>query len=52
MIAHKKQPPSASGIPVLGNVLDLVQDTRAFLTAKYLESGPIFRVRALRVNQT
>ncbi len=47
MTANKKQPPLAPGFPVLGNVLDLAKDTRAFLTAKYLELGPIYRVRAL-----
>ncbi len=42
-----KQPPLATGTPILGNVLDLAKDTRGFLTEKYLELGPIFRVRAL-----
>jgi cytochrome P450 len=41
------RPPLATGMPVFGNVLDLARDTRAFLTEKYLELGPIFRVRAL-----
>lgn len=42
-----KQPPSAAGLPLLGNVFDLAKDTRDFLTKTYLELGPIFRVRAL-----
>lgn len=43
----EKHPPLAAGLPLLGNVLDMAQETRAFLTAQYQQHGPVFRVRAL-----
>ncbi|ARV57260.1 hypothetical protein BZZ01_00225 [Nostocales cyanobacterium HT-58-2] len=47
---HHRQalrPPLAKGLPVLGNALDLAGDVGDFLRKKYLELGPVFRVRAL-----
>lgn len=41
------RPPLANGLPVLGNALDLAGDMGAFFRNKYLELGPIFRIRAL-----
>lgn len=46
------QPPLANGLPLIGNVLDLAQDTRAFLLAQYQIHGPVFRVRALNREYT
>lgn len=40
-------PPLANGLPVLGNTLDLAGDMGAFFRKKYLELGPIFRIRTL-----
>jgi cytochrome P450 len=46
------KPPLASGLPILGNVLDLARETRAFLLAQYQIHGPVFRVRALNREYT
>ena len=40
-------PPVARGLPILGNTLTMATDIRRFLTAQYLELGPVFRVRML-----
>ena len=40
-------PPVAPGFPVLGNTLSMARDIRRFLTAQYLELGPVFGVRML-----
>ena len=40
-------PPAARGLPVLGNTLSMATDIRRFLTAQYLDLGPVFGVRAL-----
>ena len=34
-------------MPVLGNTLSMATDIRRFLTAEYLEHGPVFGVRML-----
>ena len=40
-------PPVSRGLPVLGNTLSMAKDIRRFLTAQYLELGPVFGVRML-----
>ena len=40
-------PPVSRGLPVLGNTLSMAKDIRRFLTAQYLELGPVFGVRLL-----
>ena len=40
-------PPVARDLPVLGNALDMTRDMREFLTAQYLELGPVFGMRLL-----
>ena len=40
-------PPAARGLPVLGNTLSMAKDIRRFLTAQYLQLGPVFGVRML-----
>ena len=40
-------PPVARGWPVLGNTLSMAKDIRRFLTAQYLELGPVFGARML-----
>jgi cytochrome P450 len=44
--------PLADGLPFLGSVLDLAQNTRGFLFDQYLAHGPVFRVRALNRQYT
>ena len=39
--------PIARGLPLVGNALSMGRDIRGFLTAKYLELGPVFGVRML-----
>lgn len=34
-------------MPVLGNTLSMAKDIRRFLTAQYLELGPVFGARML-----
>lgn len=51
-IKRSVEAPLASGLPVLGNLQGLAKDTRGFLTAQYLEHGPVFRVRALNREYT
>ena len=43
-------PPFVSGLPILGNALDLADDMLKFLNREYQKHGPIFRIRA--VNET
>ena len=40
-------PPVVRGWPVLGNTVSMATDIRRFLTAQYLEFGPVFSVRML-----
>ena len=39
--------PTARGLPVAGNVFALMRDMRGFVTERYLELGPVFRVRVM-----
>ena len=39
--------PTARGLPVIGNALDLSGDLVGFLAAKHPELGPVFRLRVL-----
>ena len=39
--------PTARGLPMAGNVLALLRDMRGFVTERYLELGPVFRVRVM-----
>ena len=39
--------PIARGLPVAGNVFALMRDMRAFVTERYLELGPVFRIRVM-----
>ena len=41
------RPPVARGLPLVGNVVPMARDIRGFLTARYLELGPVFGVRML-----
>lgn len=50
MTVDLSPPPSAPGIPVLGNALRMMGDVQQFLVDTYRDLGPVFRVRAL--NQT
>lgn len=40
-------PPLVTGLPLLGNALDLANDVLQFLIKKQAQYGPIFRIRAL-----
>ena len=40
-------PPSAPGLPLVGNLFGMTGDVRAFFTEQYQQLGPVFRVRAL-----
>lgn len=39
--------PLASGLPVLGNVLDMAKDPARFFVALYRKHGPVFRIRLM-----
>ena len=39
--------PIARGLPLVGNALSMGKDIRGFLTAKYMELGPVFGIRML-----
>lgn len=45
-------PPMASGLPILGNALDLADDMLKFIVREYRKHGPIFRIRALNETYT
>ena len=40
-------PPLVSGLPILGNTLDMANDIIGFCVTQYKRVGPIFRLRAL-----
>ena len=40
--------PIARGLPFVGNALSMARDIRGFLTAQYMELGPVFGIRMLR----
>ena len=40
-----KEIPQASGLPLIGNTIDMMRDLRAFLVKQYRNSGPIFRIQ-------
>ena len=37
--------PTARGLPLAGNLLALLRDMRGFVTERYLELGPVYRIR-------
>ena len=37
--------PIARGLPLAGNLLALLRDMRGFVTERYLELGPVYRIR-------
>ena len=39
--------PTARGLPLAGNVFALLRDMRGFVTDRYLELGPVFRIRVM-----
>ena len=39
--------PTARGLPLAGNVFALMRDMRGFVTERYLELGPVFRIRVM-----
>ena len=39
--------PTARGLPWAGNVFALLRDMRGFVTERYLELGPVFRIRVM-----
>ena len=39
--------PTARGLPLAGNVFALLRDMRGFVTERYLELGPVFRIRVM-----
>jgi cytochrome P450 len=45
-------PPLVRGLPVLGNMRDMLADPLKFMVRCYEEYGPIFRVRALHLEYT
>lgn len=45
-VTHK-EPPLAPGLPWIGSVWQLSQDSQQFMFDQYLKLGPIFRVQAL-----
>lgn len=49
---RRASPPLAQGLPLLGSVLDMSRDIRAFLTEQYLKLGPVFRLRLLHRKYT
>lgn len=44
----RKEIPTASGLPIVGNAIELMGDVRKFLTKNYLKLGPVFRVSIFR----
>lgn len=45
-------PPLVAGLPILGNVREMLADPLKFLVRSYQEYGPIFRLRALHLEYT
>ena len=45
--APSHAPPSAPGLPLVGDAFAMAGDIGAFFTRQYLRLGPVFRVRAL-----
>jgi CRP-like cAMP-binding protein/cytochrome P450 len=43
---NSQLPPLSSGLPILGNTLDLLKDASGFLLSQYEKLGPVFRVVA------
>ena len=39
--------PTARGLPLAGNLLAMLRDMRGFVTERYLELGPVYRIRLL-----
>ena len=46
-VAASSRIPTARGLPVAGNVFALLRDMRAFVTDRYLELGPVYRIRVM-----
>lgn len=46
-LANHPEPPLAPGLPFVGSIWQLSQDSQQFMFDQYLELGPIFRVKAL-----
>ncbi len=49
---HMPLPPVVSGLPVLGNVQELLKDPLMFMLRGYQQYGPIFRARAFNLEYT
>lgn len=54
MTVIPRTPPTVSGLPIVGNMLDLMATPgmRAFLTRAYQQHGPVYQVRALNTVMT
>ncbi|WP_240738216.1 cytochrome P450 [Deinococcus fonticola] len=54
MIVIPRTPPTVRGLPIVGNMLDLMATPgmRAFLTRAYQQHGPVYQVRALNTVMT
>ena len=46
-VAASSQIPAARGLPVAGNALALLRDMRGFVTERYQELGPVYRIRVM-----
>ena len=46
------KPPMARGLPLFGSALDITRDARTFWVKRYLELGPVFRLRLLSRRMT
>ena len=46
-VAPSPAPPSAPGLPLVGDAFAMAGDVGAFFTRQYLQLGPVFRVHAL-----
>ena len=44
--------PTARGLPLLGNTIEMAQDVRQFFSQQYLALGPVFRVKMLNRDYT
>ena len=46
-VASAKEIPTVKGLPILGSALRMREDVTGFLTAEYLNHGPVFKFRLL-----
>ena len=51
-IESKSQTPTARGLPVIGNAIEMAGNVGQFLTDQYLKLGPVYRVKVLNREYT